>query len=116
MTTKPKLKANQRLTEFPNEGFAVLDGNLYCNNCDCHVSWVHKSDITKHIQTEKHGRAKKRKLTDESNAATTRPCNDGTGESGMGTSHSQGVGHENKPAKRQCSIGAMMSASQKRIN
>jgi hypothetical protein len=47
MTSKPKLNANQRLTEFPNEGFTVLESNLYCNYCDCNVSWLHKSDVSK---------------------------------------------------------------------
>ena len=81
MTLKPKLKPSQRLTEFPDEGFAVLDGNLYCNNCDCHVSWIHKSDVTKHIQTGKHCKAKKRMLADESNTDM---------------SSTQGVGHGKK--------------------
>lgn len=84
MTSKPKLKPSQRLVDFPNEGLAVLDGNLHCNCCDCHVSWTHKSDVLKHIQTDKHGKAKKRQLTNESVLGS------GDGDSGEGTSH-QGV-------------------------
>ena len=60
MTSKPKLKPNQRLVEYPNEGFAILDGNLYCNYCDCDVSWIHKSDVLRHTQTVKHGKCKQR--------------------------------------------------------
>ena len=45
--------------------------NLHCNCCDCHVIWTHKSDILKHIQRVKHGKAKKRQLTNESVLGST---------------------------------------------
>jgi hypothetical protein len=60
MTSKPKLNANQRLTEFANEGFTVLESNFYSNYCDCNVSWLHKSDVSKHIRTDKHVKAEQR--------------------------------------------------------
>jgi hypothetical protein len=60
MTSKSKLNANKRLTELPNEGFTVPESNLYCNYCNCNVSWLHKSDVSKHIRADKHVKAKQR--------------------------------------------------------
>ena len=85
----PKLKPIQRLiVDFPNEGLAILDDNLHCNCCDCHVIWTHKSDILKHIQTDKHGKAKKRQLTNDLNQYIGFDRS-GDGDSSEGTSHSQ---------------------------
>ena len=66
MTSKSKLKASQRLKDYPNEGFVLLDGNLYCNLGGCHVSWIHKSEVMKHTATAKHGNDRKRSLPNES--------------------------------------------------
>ena len=62
MTSKPKVKAFKRVVKYPDDGFYTLDGNLHCNYCDCHVSWLHKTDVLKHTQTANHGKAKKRPL------------------------------------------------------
>jgi hypothetical protein len=103
MTSKPKVKVNQRLDDFPNEGFAILDGNLYCNFCDCHVSWLHKSDVLKHIATAKHGNAKKRSLPNESVSVSS---GDGTSTSAQST-----VTSRPNAAKRQRTMGEMVSAT-----
>jgi len=43
MTSQPKVKPNQRLIEYPRQGFMIADGNLYayCNYCNCNVNWIH---------------------------------------------------------------------------
>lgn len=87
------MKAQQRVVEFPNEGFSVLDGNVYCNNCNCSVSWVHKSDIVKHIQTDKHKNGKKMRTLE------------------AGPSKSESI---SRPAKRQRCMSDIVSASQKK--
>jgi hypothetical protein len=106
MTSKPKVKVNQRLDDFPNEGFAILDGNLYCNFCDCHVSWLHKSDVLKHTATAKHGNAKKRSLPNESVSVSS---GDGTSTSAQST-----VTFRPNAAKRQRTMGEMVSATTKK--
>src|SRR6218665_1824322 len=60
MTSKPKVKPNQRLSEYPNQGFMIADGNLYCNYCNCNANWIHKSDVLRHTQTAKHAKARQR--------------------------------------------------------
>ena len=57
MTSQPKVKPNQRLIEYPNQGFMIADGNLYCNYCNCNVNWIHKSDVLRHTQAAKHAKA-----------------------------------------------------------
>ena len=106
MTSKPKVKANKRLDDFPNEGLAVLDGNLYCNFCNCHVSWFHKSDVLKHTVTAKHGNAKKRSFSNESAFVSN-------GE-GTSTSTQSVVASQPNAAKRQRSMGEMVSATNKK--
>ena len=106
MTSKPKVKANKRLDDFPNDGLAVLDGNLYCNFCDCHVSWLHKSDVLKHTATAKHGNAKKRSFSNESAFVSN-------GE-GTSTSTQSTVASRPNAAKRQRSMGEMVSATNKK--
>lgn len=113
MTSKPKLKPHQRLIEFPNEGFIVLDGNMYCNYCDCNVSWVHKSDVAKHIQRDKHDKGKKRQISMESESVSgdnisENPHGEGTSTRCLGkNTHTNSI-------KRQRSMGEMVSASQKK--
>src|SRR6218665_4155242 len=62
MTSEPKagLKPNQRLIEYPNQGFMIADGNLYCNYCNCSVNWIHKSKVLRHTQAAKHAKASQR--------------------------------------------------------
>ena len=60
MTSQPKVKPNQRLIEYPNQGFMIADGNLYCNYCNCNVNWIHKSDVLRHTQAAKHAKARQR--------------------------------------------------------
>jgi hypothetical protein len=122
MTSKPKLNANQRLTEFPNEGFTVLESNLYCNYCDCNVSWLHKSDVSKHIRTDKHVKAKQRHGTvsvntenSDSTIDTIRPGPSGSVTSGTTTTSTTGTSAL-LAAKRQRSMGEMVSASQKKMS
>jgi len=104
MTSKPKLKASRRLIEYPDDGFVVLDGNLYGNYCDCHVSWTHKSDVLKHTQTGKHCKAKKQAPSGDGNAA------DAAGSA----AHTVASAGSSNRSRRQCSLGEMMSASAKK--
>ena len=57
MTSQPKVKPNQRLIEYPNQGFMIADGSLYCNYCNCNVNWIHKNDVLRHTQAAKHTKA-----------------------------------------------------------
>src|SRR6218665_3916787 len=61
MTSEPKagLKPNHRLIEYPNQGFTIADGNLYCNYCNCNVNWIHKSDVLRHTQAAKHAKVQR---------------------------------------------------------
>ena len=77
----------------------MLDGSLYCNFCDCDVSWIHKSDVLKHTQTAKHVKGRSMK----------RPADEST-SSDIGDCSSRNVA-ASVPNKRQRSIGEMMSAS-----
>jgi len=95
MSSKPKLKPHQRLADYPNDGFSVVDGSLYCNFCDCDVSWIHKSDVHKHIQTAKHVKGKSIK----------RPA-----DTSSDSSHSVSA----PLTKRQRSMGEMVSAAAKK--
>jgi len=98
MASKPKLKPSQRIADYPNDGFSVTDGSLYCNICDCDVSWIHKSDVQKHTQTAKHVKGKSMK----------RPADESTSSHiGDSSSHSIVV----SVPKRQRSMGEMVSAS-----
>ena len=97
MSLKPKLKPSQRLADYPNDGLCVVDGSLYCNYCDCDVSWIHKSDVQKHIQTAKHVKGK----------STKRPADiSNVGDS----SHSVTA----PVPKRQRSMGEMVSVAAKK--
>ena len=104
MASKPKLKASRRLIEYPDDGFVVLDGNLYCNYCDCHVSWTHKSDVLKHTQTGKHCKTKKQAPSGDDNTADA---------AGSAAHTAASAGSSNR-STRQCSLGEMMSASAKK--
>jgi len=112
MTSKPKLKPNQRLVEYPNEGFAILDGNLYCNNCDCDVSWIHKSDVLRHTQTAKHGKCKQR----ASSISAAGNAGDGNGPDGAAEPREGSAISRPKAAKRQCTMNQMVSTGSKKVN
>ena len=73
----------------------MVDGSLYCNFCDCDVSWIHKSDVQKHIQTAKHVKGKSIK----------RPA-----DTSSDSSHSVSA----PLTKRQRSMGEMVSAAAKK--
>lgn len=104
MSSKPKLKPHQRVVDFPNEGLAIVDGNLYCNFCDCNVSWSHKSDVAKHIKTEKHEKAKKIQTATGNSVSDDVSCNP----------YGEGNSQLKHKAKRQRSMGDMVSAGQKK--
>src|SRR6218665_486701 len=57
MTSQLKVKPNQRLIEYPNQGFMIADSKLYCSYCNCNVNWIHKSDVLRHTQAAKHAKA-----------------------------------------------------------
>jgi len=92
---KAEVKTTSTLADYPNDGFSVVDGSLYCNFCDCDVSWIHKSDVHKHIQTAKHVKGKSIK----------RPA-----DTSSDSSHSVSA----PLTKRQCSMGEMVSAAAKK--
>ena len=75
----------------------MVDGSLYCNFCDCDVSWIHKSDVHKHIQTAKHVKGKSIK----------RPA-----DTSSDSSHSVSA----PLTKRQRSMGEMVSAAAKKTH
>ena len=96
-----KVKASQRLSEYPNEGFVIVDRNLYCNLCDCHISWIHKSDVLKRKTTAEHGNAKRRM-----NESVSVSSGEGTSTSAKST--------VTKKCKRSMGMGEMVSATNKK--
>ena len=81
---------------------AIVDGNVYCTFGDCNVSWSHKSDVAKHIKTEKHEKAKKIQT------AT------GNSDDVSGDPYGEGSSQLNHKAKHQRSMREMVSADQKK--
>jgi len=100
MSSKLKLKPHQRLADYPNDGFSVVDGSLYCNFCDCDVSWIYKSDVQKHIQTAKNVNGKTKSIKRPADTSSD------TGDS----SHSVAA----PLTKRQRLMGEMVSAAAKK--
>lgn len=52
-STEPKVTPHQRLQEYPNQGYKVLAGSLYCAGCKVNLSLI-KSSITSHGLTARH--------------------------------------------------------------
>jgi len=82
--------------------FTYLIGIYIVIITDCHVSWLHKTDVLKHTQTAKHRKAKKRPLHSDIFL-------------GEGTlMHSITVGGSKCAKFPQCSLGEAVSVSAKK--
>jgi len=53
LSREPKIRPQQRINEFPGEGWAVFNGKLFCQGCKEELSLI-RSSCTHHVKTQKH--------------------------------------------------------------